>query len=202
MKPLKRSASFKGKKTEDVQNQLREFYKNSKEKLLKMKEMKEKSEYELKCEIERKNKLTLDYSETTRDNKIIDLMIKGLNEKILVAKKRKSNLENEINQIKKDMNINNTAIQYMTQQTNFKIQNVENEKQQIASFTKKQIEYLKQEIQKEIKINSDLKKNIENVERQMKDIENELEEINSIEGRKTNALLKETAEMTKFLSQL
>ena len=125
-----------------------------------------------------------------------------MNEKILVAKKRKSNLENEINQIKKDMNINNTAIQYMTQQTNFKIQNVENEKQQIASFTKKQIEYLKQEIQKESKINSDLKKNIENVERQMKDIENELEEINSIEGRKTNALLKETAEMTKFLSQL
>ena len=41
------------------------------------------------------------------------------------------------------MNTNNTAIQYMTQQTNFKIQNVENEKQQIASFTKKQIEYLK-----------------------------------------------------------
>ena len=100
------------------------------------------------------------------------------------------------------MNTNNTAIQYMTQQTNFKIQNVENEKQQIASFTKKQIEYLKQEIQKESKISSDLKKNIENVERQMKDIENELEEINSIEGRKTNALLKETAEMTKFLSQL
>ena len=42
----------------------------------------------------------------------------------------------------------------------------------------------------------------EEVENETEETANELNEKFEIEGRKTNALLKETAEMTKFLSQL
>ena len=98
-----RSASCKTKRTVDVQNKLRDYYKTTKEKLLKMKEEKEQSEYDLKKEIEKKQKVSLDYAETLSENKMLDMLIKGINEKIINAKKRRTFIESEINKIKNDL---------------------------------------------------------------------------------------------------
>ena len=197
-----RSASCKEKKTIDVQNKLRDYYKTTKEKLLKMKEEKERSEYELKKEMEKKQKVSLDYAETLKENQMLDMLIKGMNEKIINAKKRRTEIENAINKIRNEIESSNTSIQYLYQQANYKVASVENEKEQITSFTKKEVDMIKEQIQKEKELNAQLKSDISDIEYKIEEHKNYIEEINSIEGKKTTALLKDTAEMTKFLSQL
>ena len=197
-----RSASCKTKRTVDVQNKLRDYYKTTKEKLLKMKEEKEQSEYNLKKEIEKKQRVSLDYAEMLSENKMLDMLIKGINEKIINAKKRRTFIESEIIKIKNEIDSSNTSIQFLYQQANYKVASVQNEKEQISSFTKKEVDMIKEQIQKEKEINAQLKSDISDIEYKIEEHKNYIEEINSIEGKKTTALLKDTAEMTKFLSQL
>ena len=119
---------------------------------------------DLKKEIEKKQKVSLDYAETLSENKMLDMLIKGINEKIINAKKRRTFIESEIIKIKNEIDSSNTSIQFLYQQANYKVASVQNEKEQISSFTKKEVDMIKEQIQKEKEINAQLKSDISDIE--------------------------------------
>ena len=78
----------------DVQNQLKEFYSVAKEKLLALKSEVENSEKNYETQKEINQKKDLEYKELMIESKELDLRIKGLNEKLINAKKTKKKFRN------------------------------------------------------------------------------------------------------------
>ena len=186
----------------DVQSQLNEFYKVAKEKLLAVKNdvINSQKEYAAQKEINRKKEL--EYNELLKESKLLDLRIKGMNEKLLIAKKNESNLESQINLTKAQIANGNSEIDYLKIETDQKVQKVQNDTKIIENVKDSQMKSIQERMDKEKATNQELKQKIKEVESRIKELSYSLENAYSEENKKKNAILNEAAEMNKFLSEL
>jgi len=76
----------------ECQQQIREFYANTKEKLLKLKDEIQKSQSEYEAQKVIVEKKTLLYNETQEENKKLELLLQGWNERVIQANKIKFDL--------------------------------------------------------------------------------------------------------------
>lgn len=186
----------------DVQGQLSEFYKVAKEKLLAVKNdvINSQKEYAAQKEINRKKEL--EYNELLKESKLLDLRIKGMNEKLLIAKKNESNLESQINLTKAQIANGNSEIDYLKIDTSQKVQKVQNDAKLIKNVKNSQMKSIQERMDREKETNRQLKQKIKEVESRIKELSYSLENAYSEENKKKNAILNEAAEMNKFLSEL
>ena len=198
----KSNTSSKQSLRTDVQGQLSEFYKVAKEKLLAVKNDLEtaKKEYEAQKEINRKKEL--EYNDLLNETKELDIKIKGMNEKVLIAKRNASILESQINLTKSEINNANSEIDFLKLETDNKVKRVENESKQINVVKENQMKSIQKRIDKEKEINKELLKKIKEVEERIKELTYSIDNASVEENKKNNALLNEAAEMNKFLSEL
>ena len=87
----KSNTSSKQSIKSDIQGQLSEFYKVAKEKLLAVKNDVQKSKDEYENQKEKNRKKELEYSELLKESKELDIKIKGMNERVIIAKRIKTN---------------------------------------------------------------------------------------------------------------
>lgn len=186
----------------DVQGQLSEFYKVAKEKLLAVKNDVENSKKEYAAQKEINRKKELEYSDLVKESKLLDLRIKGMNEKLLIAKRNESNLESQINLTKAQIANGNSEIDYMKIETNQKVQKVQNDSKIIENVKQSQMKSIQERMDKEKETNKQLREKIKEVEGRIKELSYSLENAYSEENKKKNAILNEAAEMNKFLSEL
>ena len=186
----------------DVQGQLSEFYKVAKEKLLAVKNDVENSKKEYAAQKEINRKKELEYSDLVKESKLLDLRIKGMNEKLLIAKRNESNLESQINLTKAQIANGNSEIDYMKIETDQKVQKVQNDSKIIESVKQSQMKSIQERMDKEKETNKQLKERIKEAEARIKELTYSLENAYSEENKKKNAILNEAAEMNKFLSEL
>ena len=186
----------------DVQGQLSEFYKVAKEKLLAVKNDVENSKKEYAAQKEINRKKELEYSDLLKESKLLDLRIKGMNEKLLIAKRNESNLESQINLTKAQIANGNSEIDYMKIETDQKVQKVQNDSKIIESVKQSQMKSIQERMDKEKETNKQLREKIKEVESRIKELTYSLENAYSEENKKRNAILNEAAEMNKFLSEL
>ena len=186
----------------DVQGQLSEFYKVAKEKLLAVKNDVENSKKEYAAQKEINRKKELEYNDLLKESKLLDLRIKGMNEKLLIAKRNESNLESQINLTKAQIANGNSEIDYMKIETDQKVQKVQNDSKIIESVKQSQMKSIQERMDKEKETNKQLKEKIKEVEARIKELTYSLENAYSEENKKKNAILNEAAEMNKFLSEL
>ena len=186
----------------DVQGQLSEFYKVAKEKLLAVKNDVENSKKEYAAQKEINRKKELEYSDLLKESKLLDLRIKGMNEKLLIAKRNESNLESQINLTKAQIANGNSEIDYMKIETDQKVQKVQNDSKIIESVKQSQMKSIQERMDKEKETNKQLKEKIKEVEARIKELTYSLENAYSEENKKRNAILNEAADMNKFLSEL
>ena len=186
----------------DVQNQLKEFYTVAKEKLLALKNEVENSEKNYETQKEINQKKDLEYKELMIESKELDLRIKGLNEKLINAKKTKKNLETQIKEMKEEISSAESEIDHLKIETDNKVKNVQNEAGHINVVKQNQVISIQERIKKEQEINDDLKNKIEEAENKIKEITSAINEINAIEGKKNDVILDDAAEMNKFLSEI
>ena len=186
----------------DVQGQLSEFYKVAKEKLLAVKNDVENSKKEYAAQKEINRKKELEYNDLIKESKLLDLRIKGMNEKLLIAKRNESNLESQINLTKAQIANGNSEIDYMKIETDQKVQKVQNDSKIIESVKQSQMKSIQERMDKEKETNKQLKEKIKEVESRIKELTYSLENAYSEENKKKNAILNEAAEMNKFLSEL
>ena len=198
----KSNTSSKQSLRTDVQGQLSEFYKVAKEKLLAVKNdlATAKKEYEAQKEINRKKEL--EYNDLLNETKELDIKIKGMNEKVLIAKRNASILESQINLTKSEINNANSEIDFLKLETDNKVKRVENESKQINVVKENQMKSIQERIDKEKEINKELLKKIKEVEGRIKELTYSIDNASVEENKKNNALLNEAAEMNKFLSEL
>ena len=203
--------SSKSKKTQsnssksisiDVQGKLNEFYKVAKEKLTLVKNDLEtsKKEYLLQKEINRKKEL--EYNKLLNQSKELDIKIKGVNEKIISAKRTENFLRNQLELTKAEISNANSEIDHLKVETSTKVKRVKDENDKINSVKENQLNFIKERLDKEQNINNELKERIKDAEKRIKELTGKIDKTAIAENKKNYQLLDELAEMNKFLSEL
>ena len=186
----------------DVQGKLSEFYKVAKEKLLLVKNDLETSKKEYLAQKEINRKKELEYNALLTESKDLDIKIKGLNEKIISAKRVENFIRSQINLTKSEILNANSEIDFLKIETDVKVKRVNNENEKINEAKKNQLNSIKERLEKEKAINMDLKEKIKDAEKRIKQLTSKIENTSVQENKKNIAILKELADMNKFLSEL
>ena len=186
----------------DVQGKLSEFYKVAKEKLLVIKGDLETSKKEYLAQKEINRKKELEYNALLNESKELDMKIKGLNEKIISAKRGENYLRSQIDLTKSEILNANTEIDYLKLETDGKVKRVNNENKRIKEAKNNQLKSKQERLEKEKSINIDLREKIKEAENRIKELTGKIEKTSVQENKKNIAILKELADMNKFLSEL
>jgi len=186
----------------DVQGKLSEFYKVAKEKLLVIKGDLETSKKEYLAQKEINRKKELEYNALLNESKELDMKIKGLNEKIISAKRSENYLRSQIDLTKSEILNANSEIDYLKLETDGKVKRVNNENKRIKEAKNNQLKSIQERLEKEKSINIDLKEKIKEAENRIKELTGKIEKASIQENKKNIAILKELADMNKFLSEL
>ena len=187
---------------DDIKEQLSEFYKVAKEKLLAVKNDVKTAKKEYEVQKEKNRKKELEYSELLNESKELDIKLKGVNEKLIIARRTKSILESQINLTKAEIENANTEIDFLKLETDNKVQKVKNSAKQIEIVKDKQLKSIQERIDQEKATNKELLKKIKEVEDRIKELTYDINTASVEENKKNNALLSEAAEMNKFLAEL
>ena len=186
----------------DVQGQLTEFYKVAKEKLTAVKGDLETSKKEYLAQKEINRKKELEYNALLSESKELDIKIKGLNEKIINAKRTENYLRSQIDLTKSEILNANSEIDYLKLETDVKVKRINNENKKINEAKENQLKSIQDRIEKEKAINQDLKEKIKEAEKRIKELTGKIDNASVQENKKNIAILKELADMNKFLSEL
>ena len=198
----KSNTSSKQSLSVDVRGQLSEFYKVAKEKLLAVKKDVETSKKEYEAQKEKNRKKELEYQKLLEESKILDMRLKGMNEKVVIARRNESVLESQINLTKSEILNANSEIDFIKLETDNKVKRIQNESKQIDVVKENQMKSIQERIEREKGINADLLKKIKEVEGRIKELNDIINGVTVEENKKNNILLNEAAEMNKFLSEL
>ena len=186
----------------DVQGELKEFYKVAKEKLTLLKNDVETSKKEYLAQKEINRRKELEYNNLLQESKDLDLKLKGMNEKIINAKRKENYLKSQIDLMKSEISTANSEIDYIKVETDKKVKRINNENERINLNKEHQLEYIKERMNKEKKINQELKDKIKDAEKRIKELMGKIDENSLAQNKKNMAILDELAEMNKFLSEL
>ena len=198
----KSNTSSKQSLSVDVRGQLSEFYKVAKEKLLAVKKDVETSKKEYEAQKEKNRKKELEYQKLLEESKILDMRLKGMNEKVVIARRNESVLESQINLTKSEILNANSEIDFIKLETDNKVKRIQNESKQIDVVKENQMKSIQERIEREKGIKTELLNKIKEVEGRIKELNDIINGVTVEENKKNNVLLNEAAEMTKFLSEL
>ena len=137
-----------------------------------------------------------------RMKKELDIKIKGVNEKIISAKRTENFLRNQIELTKAEISNANSEIDHLKVETSTKVKRVKDENDKINSVKENQLNFIKERLDKEQNINNELKERIKDAEKRIKELTGKIDKTAIAENKKNNQLLDELAEMNKFLSEL
>ena len=152
----------------DVQGKLSEFYKVAKEKLLLIKGDLETSKKEYLAQKEINRKKELEYNALLNESKELDMKIKGLNEKIISAKRSENYLRSQIDLTKSEILNANSEIDHLKIDTDVKVKRVNIENKKINEAKENQLKSIQERLEKEKLINKDLKEKIKEAEKIIK----------------------------------
>ena len=198
----KSNTSSKQSLSVDVRGQLSEFYKVAKEKLLAVKKDVETSKKEYEAQKEKNRKKELEYQRLLEESKLLDMRLKGMNEKVIIAHRNESNLESQINLTKSEILNANSEIDFIKLETDNKVKRIQNESKQIDVVKDNQMKSIQERIEREKGIKNELLKKIKEVEGRIKELNDAINGATLEERAKNNVLLNEAAEMNKFLAEL
>ena len=198
----KSNTSSKQSLSVDVRGQLSEFYKVAKEKLLAVKKDVETSKKEYEAQKEKNRKKELEYQRLLEESKLLDMRLKGMNEKVIIAHRNESILESQINLTKSEILNANSEIDFIKLETDNKVKRIQNESKQIDVVKDNQMKSIQERIEREKGIKKELLQKIKEVEGRIKELNEAINGATLEEREKNNVLLNEAAEMNKFLAEL
>ena len=96
----------------------------------------------------------------------------------------------------------NSEIDFLKLETDVKVKRISNENKKINEAKENQLKSIQERLEKEKIINEELKEKIKEAENRIKELSGKIENANIQENKKNIAILKELADMNKFLSEL
>ena len=188
--------------TQVLKNSMEEFFRNSKEKILKMKDdisLLQKDNKKLQSELPGlKNR----HSELSLINEELNLRLIGMKEKLLAAQKIRNNLQLELRDLKQESDNADNDLETLKINHNYKIKLLQNDNEHIANTKENQLKCIKAKIEYQNSYQVEILTKIENTKEQIKKYKMLLNDLDKHDSDRNQALLKEASEMNKFLSQI
>jgi chromosome segregation ATPase len=203
----KSSASFGLKEdnsidTELLKTNLQEFYKNSKDKLLKLKNEINVIEAENDKQKEENARLSMRYSELQTNNEELNLRLKGMKERLVAGQKHKSNMQNQIRETRKEMESMSRRMDTIKIDTNYRVKMIQNDIDHTNVVKENNVKSIKKKIENEENLRDNLNSKINDIKSEIDKYKTLINEIYESDNQRSKQLQKDTAEMTKFLSEL
>ena len=133
----------------DIKGQLSEFYKVAKEKLLAVKNDVQTAKKEYETQKEKNRKKELEYNDLLKESKELDIKLKGMNERVIIAKRTANILESQINLTRAEISNANSEIDFLKLETDNKVKRVQNESKKINVVKDNQMKTIQERIDKE-----------------------------------------------------
>ncbi len=188
--------------TSMLKTNLQEFFKQSKEKLIKIKNDIDIIDCDNERQKEENNRLAIRGTELRSVNEELQLRLKGAKEKLIAAKRHKSDTFNHIRDNKKEIESITRKVETMKIDTNYKVKMIQNEITHINVVKENNVESLKKKIKNEEAIGNNLHEKIDEIMNEIHKYRTLISELSHQDTIRAKELSKETAEMTKFLSEL
>lgn len=196
-------SDMKGSKSSiDARAKLNEFYQVAKENLLKMKDELEEAKTNYNYQLSNYQQLNLEYQDLLKQKEKKDTEIKGVDERKLILEKTKANLTKQLKDLDYESNTTGKQIDRMEATTSDKVSRVKASEEGIKNLKEAQIEGINERIKKEKEKNAVLREKIMEVENKINEYKTSLNEMMTTDGKRGDKIIKDTAEMNKFLADL
>ncbi len=188
--------------SEILKNNLHEFYRNSKEKLIHFRDEIKLIESENKKLKEENNNLVLKSDELHRYNDELTQRIKGMKENLLLTQKNKNNLLNSIKERRREIEFTSRNIETLKIDNNYKIQMLQNDIDHHHIVKENTIKSIRKKIEQETLLQVNLREKMAEIAEEIARYKNLINDLDQHDTERAKILNKETAEMTKFLAEL
>lgn len=185
-----------------LKDNLSEFFKNSKEKLSKLKVEIEDLETENVRQTHENKMLQIRNNELIQYNEELDLRLKGMKEKILIAQKNKLQIQNQIKDLRKDIDGISKDIDSMKINNQYKVKIIQNEIDHVNVIKENNIKGIRAKIQIEQNNHDNMLSKMAEMKDQISKYKELIKGASSDDNVRNKQIVKETVEMTKFLTNL
>ena len=185
-----------------LKDNLSEFFKNSKEKLTRLKNEIEDLENENQRQTHENKMLQIRNNELIQYNEELNLRIKGMKEKMLIAQKNKAKLQGQTRDLRKDIDGISKDIDSMKINNQFKVKLIQNDIDHVNVIKENNIKALRNKIQVEQNYQDSLIKKMNEIKDEIASYKDLIKRTTSEDNSRNKQIVKETNEMTKFLTNL
>jgi DNA repair exonuclease SbcCD ATPase subunit len=185
-----------------LQKNFQQFYKTSKEKLLKLKGLIEEVEEDNERQKVENNQLSLQAGELQKFDSEFNLRIKGMKEKLISAQKHKNYLQSQIKEFKNEADSTARKIDTMKIDGSYKVKLVQNDIEHVQNLKESALRNIKTKIDNELTFQKNIKEKIQEITEEINKYKSFILEINQPDSVRTKEIEKDAYEMTKFLSEL
>lgn len=188
--------------SQQLKDNLSEFFKNSKEKLTRLKNEIEDLETENQRQTHENKMYQIRNMELIQYNEELSLRINGMKEKMLIAQKNKAQLQNQTRELRKDIDVISKDIDSMKINNQFKVKLIQNEIDHINVIKENNIKALRNKIQVEQNYQDSLINKMSDIKDEIARYKELIKSTTSDDNVRNKQIVKETNEMTKFLTSL
>ena len=188
--------------SEVLKTNLNDFFKSSKEKLSRLKLETDELEVENSRIIHENLMLQIRNRELIQYNEELNLRVKGMKEKILIGQKNKSNLLSQTKEMRKDIDNLSKDIDVMKITNQYKVKVVQNDIDHTNVIKENNIKALRAKLQAEQGYQDSLISKIKDVKDEIVKYKQLLKVNTKEDEERNNQIIKETNEMTKFLTSI
>lgn len=188
--------------SQQLKDNLSEFFKNSKEKLTRLKNEIEDLETENQRQTHENKMYQIRNMELIQYNEELSLRINGMKEKMLIAQKNKAQLQNQTRELRKDIDVISKDIDSMKINNQFKVKLIQNEIDHTNVIKENNIKALRNKIQVEQNYQDSLINKMSDIKDEIARYKELIKSTTSDDNVRNKQIVKETNEMTKFLTSL
>ena len=141
-------------------------------------------------------------NELIQYNDELNLRIKGMKEKILIAQKNKAKLQGQTRDLRKDIDGISKDIDSMKINNQFKVKLIQNDIDHVNVIKENNIKALRNKIQVEQNYQDTLIKKMNEIKDEIANYKDLIKKTTSEDNSRNKQIVKETNEMTKFLTNL
>jgi hypothetical protein len=185
-----------------LKGNLQQFYAQSKEKLMSLKNEITLIDNENEREKDDLRQLTLQLQENTTINGELSIRTKGMKEILLSTTKNKTNLQNQLREYLKEIDHTDKDIELYKIDNNFKVKIIQNDLEHTKNTKEDQKKNLEKKIENENITGSGLIEKINEIKEEIKKYKDLIQDFDKVDNNRNNDLLKETNDMKKFLAEL
>jgi len=185
-----------------LKSNLQQFYQNSKEKLLKLKNEINLIDAENERQKDENNQLNLNYQQYLNMNEEVNIRIKGMKEILLSTLKNKSALQNQLKEMQKEIDHTDKDIEIYKIDNNYKVKIIQNDIEHTKNTKEDQVKNLQKKIENEINTGNNLQDKINEIRAEIQKYKDLIQDFDKVDNNRNNNLMKETNDMKKFLAEL